>query len=533
MARTALLRSLREMARGVRLSQRTGVPMDELQAMRAARLLSRRQFLAGASIGAAALALPSRALASRGQSVIVVGGGIAGLTCALTLRERGHACQVYEASGRIGGRMFSNRRYWRDGQISEWGGELIDTDHATVRGLAERYDLPLDDLRAAEPIPSTDAYRLGASDYSFAQAVADFGEIASAVSIDASKAGFPTLHHTSTAHGAKLDRMSIYDWIESRVPGGHSSPLGKLLDIAYETEYGAHTKQQSSLNLVYLLGSQPSKNGFDIFGSSDERYHIRGGNQRLPEAMANDLGESVTTGHSLVRLAQTSGGRYVCTFERGGGTFESIADLVVLAIPFAVLADVDTKQAGFDALKTTAIQELGRAHNGKLQLQFTHRGWTDAGLRPVASNGSSYSDTGYQSSWEGTRAQPGNSGILVLYSGGAAADAMHTRSPFATARDARVRKDAKCGVDQLAPVYPGLTWNKRATQTLAHRSALFGASYSYWKVGQYTQFAGYEAVPQGGVYFCGEHTSTDFQGYMEGGAATGRDTALALAKILD
>jgi monoamine oxidase len=35
------------------------------------------------------------------------------------------------------------------------------------------------------------------------------------------------------------------------------------------------------------------------------------------------------------------------------------------------------------------------------------------------------------------------------------------------------------------------------------------------------------------VYFCGEHTSTDFQGFMEGGAATGHDTALALAKVLE
>jgi monoamine oxidase len=40
-------------------------------------------------------------------------------------------------------------------------------------------------------------------------------------------------------------------------------------------------------------------------------------------------------------------------------------------------------------------------------------------------------------------------------------------------------------------------------------------------VGQYTAFGGYEGVRQGGVLFCGEHTSMDFQGHMEGGAAEG------------
>lgn len=533
MARTPLLRSLQDLARKVRQSKRSGVPVDELPVGTVARPITRRNFLAGAAVAGAALAMPSRALARRRQSAVIVGGGIAGLTCALTLRDQGYASRVYEAAGRIGGRIFSNTNYWCDDQITEWGGELIDSGHTTVRGLATRFGLELDDLRAAEPIPSTDAYFLGGRDYPFAQAVADFGEIADIVTTDANNAGYPTLYNASTSDGIELDHMSIYDWIESRVPGGHATPLGQLLDIAYATEYGADTRLQSSLNLVYLLSLQPTDNGFDLFGASDERYHIRGGNQRLPEAIADDLGDTVTTGHALVRLARTAGGRYVSTFARGRGTIDVTSDVVVLAIPFAVLAQIDTTRAGFDALKLTAIQQLGRARNGKLQLQFGHRGWTDAGLRPVASTGSSYSDSGYQSSWEATRAQPGKSGILVLYSGGSAVDAMRSRSPFATARDARVRYDATHALPQLAPVYPGLTWNRKATNSLPHRSPLFGASYSYWKVGQYTQFAGYEAAPQGGVYFCGEHTSTDFQGYMEGGAATGRDTALALANALN
>jgi len=39
----------------------------------------------------------------------------------------------------------------------------------------------------------------------------------------------------------------------------------------------------------------------------------------------------------------------------------------------------------------------------------------------------------------------------------------------------------------LSPVYPGLHWNGKATQSLPHKSPFFNNSYSYWKIGQYTQ----------------------------------------------
>lgn len=561
MARTPLLRSLRSLVRLVRISRQTGVPADELAELRTLQRgssiapprrnaakrdprreaeprrspppLSRRGFLAGTAAGAAAIALPKSATASRQPTVVIVGGGVAGLTCALTLRDNGYASSVYEASGRVGGRIFSNTSYWEDDQISEWCGELIDTGHATMRRLAERYSLPLDDLRSAEPRLSQDTYIVDGEGYPFAQAVADFNEISDFVAADAGAARYPTLYNSYTAQSVEFDRTSVYDWIESRVPDGHKAPLGQLLDVAYATEFGADTKLQSALNIIYMLGSQPTHHGFDMFGFSDERFRIRDGNQRLPEAIAADLGDAVITSHALVRLVQSAGGRYVCTFARGRGTVEVTADVVILAVPFAILAKIDIARAGFDALKKTAIRELGRAQSSKLQMQFRDRVWTEKGSHPFAPTGSSYSNLGCHTSWDATRCQSGTSGILVHYSGGSATTAVHTRSPFATAADIGVQRDVARGLTQLAPTFPHLAWNNKATQSLPHRSPLFGASYSYWKVGQYTHFAGYESVPQGGVYFCGEHTSVDYQGFMEGGAASGRETALALVRALN
>ena len=240
--------------------------------------------------------------------------------------------------------------------------------------------------------------------------------MAERVAADAEAADYPTTFDSFTDAGALLDAMSIYDWIESRVPGGHRSELGALLDLAYVTEYGADTRDQSALNLVYLLGYQPDETGFSVFGESDEAFHIRGGNQRLPNAIAAELGD-VRYGHSLCRLVQTPAGRYTLTFARANGALEVTVDYVVLAIPFAVLRGIDTSRAGFDALKNEAIQELGTRAERKTQLQFNRRVWNGRGAWPGLSNGSSYADTGYQSSWDATRAQRGAAGSLVLLLG--------------------------------------------------------------------------------------------------------------------
>lgn len=538
MAKTPLLSSLRSLWIDLHRSRHTSIPLDELRSMRAyqrslAPRPSRRQLLVGGAALAGVMALPLRARArGRGPSIGIVGAGIAGLNCALTLADAGIDATVYEASGRVGGRIFSNRGYFADGQVTEWAGELIDSGHETMQALAARYGLPLDDLLAAQPEGSSDTYFVNGAYYPKEQADADFAEIFDTVVADEASAPFPTLFDSFTPEAQALDSMSVYDYIESRVPGGHRAPLGQVLDLAYTIEYGADTRRQSALNILYLLAFQPTEGELAIFGESDEQFHIRGGNQRLPEAIAADLGDRLSFGRRLTKIEQTPGGRYQLTFEQGGSSREVTHDYVVLALPFAVLDEVDFSRAGFDALKRRAIREQGRGRNGKLQLQFERRRWLGEGPWPGISNGTSFSDTGYQASWEATRAQCGNAGVLVLFSGGSVTDRARSDRAFATIQSSGVRRDAARGLERLEPVYPGLDFNGRATQSLPHLSPLFRASYSFYGFGQYTAFAGYERVRQGGVLFCGEHTSTDFQGFMEGGATEGARAGEELLELL-
>ena len=183
MARTPLLRALRRLFAEHRAARELGMPVEALRERRARaaeeaarRGLTRRRFLAGAGAAAALVAVPRRARAAD-PVVAIVGAGIAGLTCALELADRGIASTVYEASGRVGGRMFSNTGYFAAGQVTEWGGELIDTGHRTIRKLAQRFDLALDDLLAAQPSNSDDVYRFFGGYYPKSQADADFSAI--------------------------------------------------------------------------------------------------------------------------------------------------------------------------------------------------------------------------------------------------------------------------------------------------------------------------------------------------------------------
>ena len=540
MARTPLLSTLRSLFRDARVARANGLSLEALGEVRAghaervkARGISRRAFLASAGVATAATVIPRFSVTAAEPTVVIVGAGIAGLNCALELADLGIRSTVYEASGRLGGRMFTSAGYWSANQVTEWCGELIDSGHATIRGLAKRFGLPLDNLLGAQPHRSEDIYHFFGGYYPKSRADQDFLVVADRISADAEAAGFPTTFDSNTAAGRALDQMSVYEYIEWRIPGGHRSPLGALLDVAYVIEYGADSREQSALNLIFLLGFQPKARSLSIFGESDEKFHIRGGNQQLPEAMARSLGgDVVTTGQRLARIRETATGRFRVTFERAGATSDVVADFLVLALPFAVLNEIDISGAGFDALKRHAIAEQGRGRNGKLHLQFARRDWLGSGPWPGVSNGSSYADTGYQAAWEATRAQSGNPGILVFYSGGSSTDAAVTRQAFANAANGGVRSDAAIAQSQVATVYPGLSWNGKATQSLTHKSPLFRASYSFYKVGQYTTFGGYERVRQGGVLFCGEHTSIDFQGFMEGAASEGERAARQLARML-
>src|SRR4029077_5903364 len=152
MAHTPLAKLLRQAASTAAQSDRRDASADDFA-------MSRREFIRTISTATAGLALPASLFATKqvitSARVVVVGAGLAGLTCAYRLKASGIIATVYEANTRLGGRCWTRRGDFAQGQIVERGGELIDQGHTTTRHLAHELGLPLDNLLRAEPNGST------------------------------------------------------------------------------------------------------------------------------------------------------------------------------------------------------------------------------------------------------------------------------------------------------------------------------------------------------------------------------------------
>ena len=349
---------------------------------------TRRGFLRDAAAAGAAttafgvLAGRARAATPAGK-VVVVGAGLAGLTAAHRLKRAGVLAELHEASTRIGGRCWSIRGVFADDQIAEHGGELIDQGHMHLRQLASELGLTLDNLLRGEANGTEQTNWFDGARYSYEEATDDIKAAWQKIHSDASAASYPTTFDSFTERGRQLDRMSIVDWINESVEGGIKSKLGQLLDVAYNIEYGAESSDQSSLNLLYLLAYSgqgqlrifgPSNEKYHVVGGNDQiparmaaalqgqitlgselvsiarnkdaTYHVRGGNDQVPDRLAQALAGQITTGSQLVAIRVTASGRWELTFEQGSSTNTVTADRVVLALPFSIMrTSVDFSRA--------------------------------------------------------------------------------------------------------------------------------------------------------------------------------------------
>jgi monoamine oxidase len=508
MARTPLAGRLEEIAAAVALEE------EAASGGRTRREFLRQAGAAGAAATAAgALWRVPMAAGANGPRIVVVGGGLAGLTCAYRLKQAGHLAKVHEASDRLGGRCWTIRGAFAGGQLAEHGGELIDQGHTQIRHLARELGLKLDNLLSAEANGTEPLYYFDGAPYTYDEATADIKEVWQKIHSDVSAASYPTTFEISTERGQVLDQMSIIAWINESVPGGIGSRLGQLLDVAYTIEYGADSIDQSSLNLLYLLGYLGQGN-LRIFGPSNEKYRVDGGNDLIVDGLRDALTGQITRSSKLEKIELRPDGAYSLSFRQGASTVTKVADKVVLALPFSILrASVDISNAGFSELKRIAIDELGMGTNSKLHAQFTERHWETLGC-----NGETFADTGYQNTWDVSRAQPGKKGILVDYTGGTIGASFGSGTP---------EERAAQFLAQLEPVLPGISalWNGKATVDFWLANEFTLGSYSYWKVGQYTRFSGIESRREGNCHFAGEHTSQDFQGYLNGAVETGERAA--------
>ncbi|MEO6154218.1 MAG: NAD(P)/FAD-dependent oxidoreductase, partial [Thermomonas sp.] len=454
--------------------------------------------------------LPAPMRGGKDDSVVIVGAGIAGLTAAWRLRQQGIAVRVFEAQERVGGRMLSLRNYFPDGQVIELGGELIDTDHVRIRAMAAELGLPLDDLLDGDS--DVDTWYFDGRAISEHDIVQAFEPVAAAIERDLAAAGDGDYDYQDENPAFReLDALTLSQWLDRN---GVAGWLRKLLDVAYTTEMGLEIDQQSALNLLTSIGIE-AKDTFRIFGVSDERSHVRGGNDLIPHTLAMKMSDALETGQVLEAVHGDADG-YTLDFRSGTASRKVRAKHVILAMPFTLLRQIRI-DVDLPTRKRNAIDNLAYGTNAKLMIGYDRRVWRDH-----QANGASMSDLAYQTSWETTRKQPGNGGVLTNFTGGRHGVALGQGSP---------KQQAETATRDLDRVFPGLAAARTGAREArfhwpSHRWTL--GSYACFRPGDWSSIRGVMGEAVGGLHFAGEHCALETQGFMEGGCESGELAAQAV-----
>ncbi len=496
--------------------------------------LTRRRLLrlSAAAAGAAALSpvfdwsAYAEAEKKGPRSIAIIGGGVAGLTAAYRLQATGVKPVVFEASNRWGGRMFTQYDFY-EGMFCELGGEFVDTNHEDLQKLAAELGVELQKL--AVEGDGEDLYffkgvfHVPTDMVDPEKQTGAFAPIAEQIAADADKLTDDDDNWTDYAR--KLDEMSLKAYLE-QFRGKAEDWVIDLLDVAYNIEFGLETEDQSSLNMVDFISTDLSA-PFEMFGESDEVFRIKGGSSELIKALLAAVENKVDMrqGHTLTALDHKDR-QIVMGFDAPGGPASEGFDAVILALPFTKLRQVkglEGLELGEDKLK--CIHELGYGTNAKILQGTTSRVWRspESGL-PAPSNGTFFTDLPFQNLWDSSRNQPGDAGIITNYLGGkaglndakSALDAFRANLPKMSPKMAEAI-DPNAVVSWFWAVYP---------YTLG--------SYASAKPGQYTSMLEVASEPalDGRLQFAGEHTSSDFLGYMNGGVESGNRAAAAVIEIM-
>jgi monoamine oxidase len=473
---------------------------------RAAVNLTRRSLLAGitasAALPLAGCELP--VLDATRTRVAIVGGGLAGLNALRLLREARVDARLYEARGRLGGRVFTAR----GGPVpADDGGQFINGDHADMLAAAKRHGLGLIDR---QPLPGRTLVVDGSRVIGEAELARDLEPLAARIATDAS-----LIEQDFARFAPRFDSISVATYLDVHAHALPEAYLRKLIAATIRTEFGQEPEHASALELIYNL---PASDGAtaSLISASDERFVLQGGSGTLVDAISRPLLPWIEPGHAL-RAVERAGAGVLLHFV-GGRTVE--AERAIVTVPAPLLRTIDFGDL-LPPLWRQFAAEIDVGRNEKLNVAYEGRPWRqDMGVSgdvwPL--------DGPFAEAWDATTVG-GEIGLLTCFMGGAQCAAV------AGTDMAGVRRAFEASA---APALPALAdsatgWQRRTNWS---RDPYARGAYSCFRPGQLTRFASLlwleeaglatQAPAVGPLVFAGEHLSDAFPGYMEGGLQTGR-----------
>jgi monoamine oxidase len=460
--------------------------------------LDRREVLRQAALALAA-GLASCSIAKpqhRAGRVVIVGAGLAGLSCAYELLAAGFDVTVLEARDRVGGRVFSrNDIAPGDGNV-EFGGELIGANHPHWQVYASQFGLPLMELSSDEDKDAPvllGGRLLAAAEANALYAAMSVGEDALTQAAQNIAVEAPWL----SPQALELDARSAGQFIDGL---GLSPEAAMALHLSLACDNAVATSKQSLLANLTMIKAH----GGGDFWSLSETHRCRGGNQQLAMRFAQALGdERILLETPVAAIAPLGNGARVTT--RAGAVFD--CDLAVLAIPPSLWDGIDitprppTLQTGAAIKHFTVLESRPGEFATTSQYAF--------------------SDQLPTMCWDGLDGQGRSDAVLVGFAGAEPA-------ALASAMPSQERDS------QIAETYDRLYPSVRARSVRRFtanwpRDPFTQTGYSFPAPGQITTLRDQLKRGYPHLAFAGEHLSAGFPGYMEGALDSGVALARALA----
>ncbi len=463
---------------------------------------SRRRLL---QLGLGAFAIPL-CHARQTRTVIVAGGGLAGLSAAYELQKSGYVVTLLEARDRVGGRVHTIHEPFAEGVYAEAGAATFGDFHELVQHYARTFNLPV--------IPASDApdslaavyYMNGQLLNTSDRAMRWPGDLAAEEKslswhglrrkyLDPAvrDIGNPLAAGWPPPSLAKYDSVSIEELLRKR---GASPAAIQVLKIGYSDIWDNDTGPDSALCTLRDEAAGRASRQF---------FRLRGGNDQLPRAFAAKLGRSVIYNAAVTRIEQ-SPSKATVTFMANGKHHRLSADRLVCAIPFSVLRGIEIAPAWSDG-KQNAIRDLAYHSVTRVFLQTKSRYWMKQGYSAYASTDLPIGTIG-----DSTPPTAAGKGLLECYMSGAIARRSMALSAAARASDA---------IPHVEKLYPGLAAEFERAASFSWDTEPFSkGAFAWFKAGQMLPLMPHIASREGRVHFAGEHTSSWF-GWMEGALESG------------
>ncbi|MEA2425311.1 MAG: monoamine oxidase [Thermoleophilaceae bacterium] len=486
--------------------------------------LTRRRLLGTAALGTAVTALPGTPAfgASRVKTdVVIVGGGLAGLTAARALTKAGVSVLVLEARDRVGGRTFNHTL--ADGQPVEAGGEYVGPTQTRVLALAKSVGIGTyptyntgQNVMLARGLRSTYAAVPGIpKDPQDPNVYTDvLGALGSADQL-AHDVGVKAPWKAKAS--AKLDKQTTSQWAKAVT----KSPITpNLIDAASQAIYGKDASQISLLfNAFYTAAAGDAKNAgsygrlISVKGGGQEN-RFKGGSQDISIRVAAALGSKVMLSSPVRSVKQ---GKRGVTVIADGVTVD--AKRVILAIP-PVLAREIVFTPALPSAKTKLLKRYTPGDMIKAQVIYPTPWWREKGL-----TGQFVIDTGPVGVTYDNTPESGAPGVILGFVGGRHA------APF-RALDPAGRKQAF--VDELSATlgeeargdseYFDMDWTAEPFTR--------GCPTGSMAPGVLTRFGAYIRPATGRIHWAGTETADYWAGYMDGAVRSGERVAKEVSKLL-